>query len=60
MHYTPEVTLGTIIEVISLVALGVGGIWRLGKLEGKLEIMYGWFERNVINGNGIKHKAHGD
>lgn len=51
MTYKPDISLGTIIEIIVFILAVAGAVRRLGVLEAKLNIMYGWFESSVIHSN---------
>lgn len=50
MHFSPEINLGTIISTLVFLGAVFGGIRKFGALEAKLNIMYAWFERRVMNG----------
>ena len=52
MHFDPSISLGTIIQIGLFLVVAGGAIRKVGALEQKLDIMYGWFERNIINGHG--------
>jgi hypothetical protein len=49
MTFNPEISLGTIIQVVMLLMALGALVARLSKIESKLDLMYEWFERNVVN-----------
>jgi hypothetical protein len=49
VRFNPEINLGTIVEIAVFVLAVFGAIRKLGVLEAKLNIMYGWFEKSVMN-----------
>ena len=51
LHWNPEVTLGGLVEIVLLVLTIIGAAVKFGRLETKLNIMYGWFERVVLHTN---------
>ncbi len=48
MTFTTDVNLGTVIEIGVLAAAIFGGLRKVGQLEAKLNIMYRWFEGEVL------------
>lgn len=50
MHFNPEITLGTIIEAITIISALAAGLIRLGRLEQKVNIMYHWFDNAIAKG----------
>lgn len=51
MHFNPEINLGTICEIITVVALAIGAARKFGVIETKLNIIYAWFQTEIINGH---------
>lgn len=51
MHFNPEINLGTVIETCTFVLLAIGAARKLGVLESKLNIMFSWFQTEIINGH---------
>lgn len=49
MKFNPEINLGAIIELVSLLVVVIGGISKFNTIETKLNIMFDWFQGNVIN-----------
>lgn len=49
MHYIPDISLGTITEIVTLGVLVLGASRKFGRLEQKVNIMYHWFESSVID-----------
>lgn len=49
MKFNPEINLGTLIEIATFLLVVLGAVRKIGALETKLDLMYGWFQRNVIN-----------
>lgn len=64
MHFNPEINLGTIVEMATLVIIVAGGMMRLGRLEAKLNIMFEWFQSAIIRRGGPDlddiRRFHGD
>jgi hypothetical protein len=56
MKFNPEINLGTIIEIFTFIALALGAARKFGVIETKLNVMYGWFQTEIING----HRFHSD
>ena len=54
MSINPQISLGDVATVL-IVAISVLGmhrsnVARMSKFESRLDIIFAWFERNVING----------
>jgi hypothetical protein len=47
--FKPEISLGTVVELLSFIVVVIGAIHKFGVLETKLNVMYTWFEQNVLN-----------
>jgi hypothetical protein len=54
MHFNPEITIGTIVEVIVFISGLIAGIMHInrkfGEIQTKVNIMYHWFDTVVIRG----------
>jgi hypothetical protein len=46
--FKAEITLGQIVEVLVFLAGVIAFARKLGALEQKLNILYGWWENNVL------------
>ena len=53
--FKPEITLGTLIELLAFIVAVLGGIRKFGVLEAKLNIMYKWFEDSVLHNAPRRH-----
>ena len=51
MHFSPEVSLGAIVEIIIMLIMVAGAFIKIGRLETKLNIMFDWFQRTIIGGS---------
>lgn len=51
MHFSGEITLGTLIEAATFLGGALVIARKFGAIETKLNIMYGWFNTEVINGH---------
>jgi hypothetical protein len=49
VHWSPEISLGTVIQIGTIILLALGAARKFGAIEAKLNIMYSWFSSNVIN-----------
>lgn len=53
MHFDTTINLGNILTIIgglgTLAALHMQNIRRLDKIEARVEVVYQWFVKNVIN-----------
>ena len=56
MSFKPEITLGTVIELLVFLFAVLGAVRRFGVLEAKLNIMYGWFEQSVMHSGRSRDK----
>lgn len=48
MHWNPEITLGSVLETLSILIALAAAFVKFGKLEQKVNIMYKWFEDVVL------------
>ena len=65
MTFKGEISLGTIIELAMLGATVLGVMRKTGQMEAKLNIMFEWFQRYVIDGDrsrdsDARRNRHGD
>jgi hypothetical protein len=48
--WNPEISFGTIVTVIPIIIVGIGAFIKLGKFENKLDLVYSWFDENIVRG----------
>ena len=54
MHFDPTFSLGTIIELLSLMFIVVGGAIKVGKIETKVDLMFTWFQHFLLKGKRLE------
>lgn len=45
LHFDPSINLGSIAIVVTLVIMAFGGMRRLGRIEQRLALLWGWFKQ---------------
>lgn len=56
MNFKPEFTFDTVALIVAI----LGFAWKMGRMSNKIDLMFGWFENNVINAKAKTRATHGD
>lgn len=56
MVFKPEITLGTIIEIITLLGIVFGAIHKFSVIETKLNIIFNWWSTRVVGREETSHQ----
>lgn len=44
-HFDPTINLGSVAVIVTLALMAAGGMRRLGRIEQRLALLWGWFKQ---------------